>query len=93
MSRQKDTRYCNSYATNFRDRTLDRYLFFAVDSTSGQITVNDGGAIDENGLAFDGVYPVLLSALDGNGGKDTIVVSIQLDANALASAGNGVCPL
>ena len=22
MSRQKDTRYCNSYATNFRDRTL-----------------------------------------------------------------------
>ena len=23
MSRQKDTRYCNSYATNFRDRTLD----------------------------------------------------------------------
>ena len=22
MSRQKDTRYCNSYAANFRDRTL-----------------------------------------------------------------------
>ena len=79
-----------SYALGVDD-PHDHYLFFDVDS-SGQITVNPGGAIDENGLAFDGVYPVLLSAFDGNGGLDTIIISIQLDANVLASAGNGVCP-
>ena len=30
MSRQKDTRYCNSYTTNFRDRTLGCPLYLEI---------------------------------------------------------------
>ena len=47
--------------------------------SSGQITVNDGGALAYAGLAYDKVYPIVLTAEDGNGGSDSIVVAVSID--------------
>ena len=60
------------------DDPNDFYLFSDVDS-SGQLTVNDGGALDYAGLAYDQVYPIVLTAEDGNGGSDSIVVAVSID--------------
>ena len=38
MSRQKDTRYCNSYAANFRDRTLVTYAVYRLTASNGSQT-------------------------------------------------------
>ena len=53
------------------------YLFFDVDS-SGQLTVNDAGALDYAGLAYDQVYPIVLTAEDGEGGSGSILVAVSI---------------
>ena len=68
----------------------DYYLFFEVDSL-GQITVNDGGANDHSGLDADRVYPVVLTASDGNGGLDRVTVAVQLDAATESPSDDGLC--
>ena len=60
----------------------DYYLFFDVDS-SGQLTVNDAGALDYAGLAYDQVYPIVLTAEDGAGGSGSILVAVSIDVATL----------
>ena len=58
------------------------YLFFDVDS-SGQLTVNDAGALDYAGLAYDQVYPIVLTAEDGTGASGSILVAVSIDVATL----------
>ena len=73
-----DTADTVTYALGVDDPN-DFYLFFTVGEGTGQITVNDAGVLDYAGLAYDQVYPIVLTAEDGNGGSDSIVVAVSID--------------
>ena len=78
-----------SYALGVEDPN-EHYFFFGV-SSSGQITVDGGGANDTSGLDDDRVYPIVLTAIDGNGGRGRITVAVQLDATNESPGDNGLC--
>ena len=78
-----------AYALGVDDH--QHYLFFSVNS-SGQLSVNEAGANDTSGLDADRVYPLVLTATDGNGGSDRIIVAVQLDTANEATGDDGVCP-
>lgn len=75
------------------DDPANHYIFFDVDSSTSQLSVNDIGANDHSGLVGDdALYPLLLTVTDGNGGSDRIQVTVQLDLSNVSTNGDGVCP-
>ena len=79
-----------SYALGLDDPAY-HYLWFEVDS-SGQLSVSPAGAADLSGLDASLIYPVVVTAEDGNGGQDNLVVGVWLDLTATAALGDGICP-
>ena len=78
-----------TYALGVDDPHQD-YLFFEVDS-SGQLSVNQAGANDTSGLDDDRVYPVVITASDGDGGTARIVVAVQVDTATESPNDDGLC--
>ena len=67
------------------------YAFFTVaTATINTFTVNALGGNDHSGLADDRVYPVLITARDGQGGSDTLEAVIQLDLTCTSTNGDGL---
>ena len=70
----------------------DAYFYFAIATSTGQISVNAAGANDTSGLGLEAVYPVVVKAEDGNGGAARVLVAVQLDTAEESPDGDGLCP-
>ena len=79
-----------SYALGLDDPGY-HYLWFEVDS-SGQLSVSPAGAADLSGLDASQIYPIVVTAEDGNGGQAALVVGVWLDLATTAALGDGICP-
>ena len=80
-----------SYALGL-DGPSYHYLWFSVDDSSGQLSVSPAGAADLSGLDASQIYPVVVTAEDGNEGQDSLVVGVWLDLTTTAALGDGICP-
>ena len=67
------------------------FAFFAIDGSTGAITVSDAGADDHTGIDGGRLYTIVVRATDDAGRVGEALVAVQVDLTTLSPLGDGAC--
>ena len=68
------------------------FAYFAIDDSTGEITVSAAGADDHTGLDGIRLYTLVVRATDDAGRMGEALLAIQVDLSNTSTSGDGTCP-